>query len=136
MNIKQPFATIMVVLFSLSAIAHDSTQEYMSAEEVRQSVVGHTFYGIFIQDGKELSYSSFASPNGKAYYLDETGYREGGALIVRDDGCAFVNWEAGDEFDGCYYYKDNGDGTLTELTPGNRMETIRVVPGDPGNLSD
>ena len=63
--------TAVLMALSLSAIAHDSTQEYLSAEEIRQSIVGHTIYGSFIRDGKELSYSSFTSPNGKVYYVDE-----------------------------------------------------------------
>ena len=125
----------VLLALSLSAIAHDSTKEYLSAEEVRQSIVGHTFYGTFVQDGKELAYSSFSLPDGQVFYLDETGYKEGGALIVRDDGCVFVNWDAGDEFDGCYYYTDNGDGTVTEQTPVNGEATVKVVPGDPENLS-
>jgi hypothetical protein len=54
MSIKPFLATIMVVLFSPSVSAHDSTQEYMSADEVRQSLLGHTFYGVFIQDGVSL----------------------------------------------------------------------------------
>jgi hypothetical protein len=64
MNIKLPIATIMVVLFSPSVSAHDSTQEYMSADEVRQSLLGHTFYGVFIQDGVSLKYSAYNSPEG------------------------------------------------------------------------
>ena len=136
MNIKPLLATIMVVLFPFSAIAHDSTQEYMSAHEVRQSLVGHTFYGVFIQDGASLKYSAYNSPEGISYYRDETGHEESAAVMVRDDGCFFGNWELGDEFDGCYYYQDNGDGTFTEYTPSNRVDTITVVPGDPENLSD
>ena len=67
MNFKPLLATIMVVLFPFSAIAHDSSKEYMSAEEVRQSLI---------------------------------------------------------------------DTTFTEYIPGNRVNTITVVPGDPENLSD
>ncbi len=91
--------TFVLLALSFSAMAHDSTQEYLSAEEVRQSIIGHTFYGTFVQDGKKLSYSSFSLPDGQIFYHDETGYKEGGALIVRDDGCVFVNWDD-EEHDG------------------------------------
>ncbi len=138
MSIKLILATIMVVLFPFSAIAHDSSKEYMSAEEVRQSLIDATFYGVFIDlmSGEARKYSAYNSPEGISYYRDETGHEESAAVMVRDDGCFFGNWELGDEFDGCYYYQDNGDGTFTEYTPSNRVNTITVVPGDPENLSD
>ena len=131
MNFKSILVIIIVVLFSFSASAHDSSKEYMSAEDVRQSLLGHTFYGVFIDpvSGEARKYSSYNSPEGIAYYHDDSGHEERAAVMVRDDGCYYGNWELGDEFDGCYYYQDNGDGTFTEYTPTHRVETIRVVPG-------
>jgi uncharacterized protein (DUF885 family) len=108
----------------------------LSGNELRERVVGNTVTGTWAPEGSPVKWWEYQNPDGTLVWIDEFGDRYTGTWDIREDGCSFSRYEGG-EGDGCYYYLDNGDGTLTVIRPDPNdppgLQT--VLEGDPRNLA-
>jgi hypothetical protein len=110
-------------------------EEYLTGEKLRELLVGNTVTGTYMVEGVQVIWHEYMSADGALHWADENGYESGGRWEIRDDGCSYANYDDGNG-DGCYYYKDNGDGSFSVKRPDANAPpgTQKILSGNPKNL--
>jgi hypothetical protein len=130
----------LVLLFTLALCMFPAGQsmagERLNGEEVRKLLVGNTVTGTYADQGSQIRFYEYSAPDGTLVFSDEHYGKSSGTWEIRDDGCNYTNYADSDDYDGCYYYEDHGDGTLTVHRPqSDEPGTQTILEGDPQNLS-
>jgi uncharacterized protein (DUF885 family) len=108
----------------------------LSGEKLRARLIGNTLTGYWEPEGEPVEWWEYEHPDGRAIWIDEFGERVEGRWEIRDDGCSFTDYGEGEAGSGCYYYLDNGDGTLTAIRPNPNDPPARqlILEGDTKGL--
>ena len=109
-------------------IAHGA-DETLSADRVREILVGNT---------------EKAHTNGVPYveYYTVEGEVKGkmqgsiysGVYEIRQDGCVYIDYDEGAEYDGCYYLVEFKKGRYQVVYPSGKKEKIKLLEGNPERL--
>ena len=104
------------------------SEEYLSAEEVRELVVGNTLSGYW--DGAKY-YEYYASDGTLKGIIQ--GEKYDGTYEIRDDGCLYADYEGVDD-DGCFYTLSVENSKLTVRDPRGEKAEETLHVGNPKSL--
>lgn len=121
------------ILFSISLATASNgvfaAEERLSADQVRDLLVGNTEKGY--TDG--VPYTEYVSPDGRIKGKWKNA-PYGGSYEIRADGCFFIDYDEGNDYDGCFYFEEYKTGKYKVIYPSGKKEKIKILEGNSDNL--
>ena len=135
MNRRLWIAGIIATFLTMSCAVTGErvTGERLTSEELLNVLVGNTEEGKIDIRGTMTTYVEFYRKDGIIIGRDEGKYK--GKWEIRENGCAYANYDDTDEYDGCYYYVHISGDKYYQTGVNNFASEIIIFEGDPRKLN-
>ena len=117
------------ILLTIASNGLFAAEEWLSADQVRELLVGNTEKGY--TDG--VPYTEYVSPDGRIKGKWKDDPYEGSYEILAD-GCLSIDYDDGNDYDGCYYFEEYKSGKYRIVYPSGKKEKIKVLESNSDNL--